>query len=93
MERFCGYCGKFYRDEDNHSDSCRYHPQFYFPYDIDTEGDHKKGWQCCGNEDSKAPGCTFSRHRDDVRKVYRNNSIAYDYQIIIPEKEVKKPEG
>jgi len=82
MEKICGYCTTKYTDETNHSQACRYHPQFYFPYDIDKDGIHSKGWQCCHSTDPKELGCVFSTHHNDVRKVYRSNSIAYDYVII-----------
>lgn len=80
----CGYCNQEYDEQDNHDRACRYHPEFYFPYDIDKDGNHQKGWQCCGDEEVRAPGCVFSRHRDDVRQQYRPGSIAYDYVVLAP---------
>ena len=78
----CGYCGQAYNEDQNHPRACRHHPQFYFPYDIDKDGIHQKGWQCCDSIDTDEPGCTFSAHRCDIRKVYRKNSIAFDYEQI-----------
>lgn len=78
--KVCGYCNKPYEESENHDKACRYHPEFYFPYDIDKDGIHSKGWQCCGSTDMREPGCTFSRHDDMVEKVYRPGLISYDYK-------------
>jgi len=92
ISKICGYCGKQFKEVENHKRACCYHPQFYFPYDIDKDGIYKKGWQCCGNEDSTAPGCTFSKHDSGIQKVYRINSIVFDYKAIdiLKEEEQKK---
>ena len=87
MSKLCGYCGQEFEEESNHADACRYHPQFYFPYDIDKEGIHKKGWQCCGSIDPGETGCVITPHRDDVKKIFHKNSIAYDYAVIDHDKE------
>ena len=84
MERICGFCQTVFKEETNNSHACRFHPKFYFPFDRDKDGFHRKGWQCCDSEDRMAPGCTVSPHRDDVRKQYRPNSIMYDYVLIDP---------
>ncbi|GEM_PF-6999642 len=91
-ELICGYCGQPYLESENHDKACSYHPQFYFPYDIDTEGNHQKGWQCCNNENSDAEGCVFSRHRSDVRRVYERLSIAFHYEVIDPDAERRAEE-
>lgn len=83
----CGYCGAPYLPSENTPQSCRYHPDFYFPYDIDKDGIFTKGWNCCGDTDPSAPGCTVSFHRSDVRKVYYPNSIRYYFEEILPEVE------
>jgi hypothetical protein len=91
-KQICGFCESPFEDSENHSTACRYHPQFYFPYDIDTEGDHSKGWQCCRNTDEDAEGCKISFHRSDVRKVYRGFSFAYDFVEIDFAEEKRKEE-
>ena len=80
----CGYCGKGYLEEDNHDKACRHHPEFYFPYDIDTEGKHHKGWQCCSSENKRKAGCQRTRHRHDIRKVSFPGSIKYKYVEVNP---------
>ncbi|MCB9672876.1 MAG: hypothetical protein H6734_25615 [Alphaproteobacteria bacterium] len=83
----CGYCGEDFDPDDNPRSSCRHHVAFYFPYDIDTDGEHTKGWQCCGEEDADAPGCRTTRHRTDVRRRYRGQTIAWDWVVVDEEAE------